>query len=93
MNYVSFKTRWNFQYILKKFSVKKGTLPLRWVSISNPGPLGCRLNALSSELQRFDRKSKGPGFDIDIQQSGSVPFFTEIFFKIYRKLHLVLNDP
>ena len=38
-------------YILKKFSVKKGTLPLRWVS--SPGPFDCRLNALSSELRRF----------------------------------------
>ena len=36
---------------MKKFSVKKGTLPLRWVS--SPGPLDCRSNALSSELRRF----------------------------------------
>ena len=39
------------QYELKKFSVKKGTLPLRW--ISSPGPFDCRSNALSSELRRF----------------------------------------
>ena len=37
--------------LLKKFSVKKGTLPLRWVS--SPGLFDCRSNALSSELQRF----------------------------------------
>ena len=38
-------------FYLKKFSVKKGTLPLRWVS--SPGPFDCRSNALSSELRRF----------------------------------------
>ena len=37
--------------LLKKFSVKKGTLPLRWVS--SPGPFDCRSNALSSELRKF----------------------------------------
>ena len=36
---------------LKKFSVKKGTLPLRWVAIQ--GPFDCRSNSLSSELRRF----------------------------------------
>ena len=70
--------------------MKKGTLPLRWVSI--PGPLNCRSNALSSELRRnllwnlrrsddraFDRQFKGPG--IDTQRNGNVPFFTEIVFR------------
>ena len=28
--------------LIKKFSVKKGTLPLRWVS--SPGPFDCRSN-------------------------------------------------
>ena len=31
--------------------MKKGTLPLRWVS--SPGPYDCRSNSLSSELRRF----------------------------------------
>ena len=37
--------------MLKRFSVKKGTLPLRLVT--SPGSFDCRLNALSSELRRF----------------------------------------
>ena len=107
----------NFPCVLKKISVKKGTLPLRWVS--SPGPFDCRSNALSSELRNlftpiwlriyhelftnfsksfqsimsiirkvyhsddraFDRQSEGTG--LDTQRSGSVPFFTEKFFKIY----------
>ena len=36
----------------EKFSVIKGTFPLRWVS--SPGPSDCRSNALSSELRSFD---------------------------------------
>ena len=51
----------------KKISVKKGTLPLRWVS--SPGPFDC------SDDRAFDRQSKDPG--LDTQRSGSVPFFTE----------------
>ena len=35
----------------RNFSVKKGKLPLRWVS--SPGPFDCRTNALSSELRSF----------------------------------------
>ena len=37
--------------VLKKFSVKKRTLPLRW--ISRPGPFDCRSNALSSKPRMF----------------------------------------
>ena len=72
-------------YILKKFSVKKGTLPLRWVS--SPGLFDCRSvkkvvwNFRSTDDRAFDRQSKGPGFDT--QRSESVPFFTKTFFKIY----------
>ena len=38
-------------FFLNKFSVKKETLPLRWVS--SPGPFDFRSNALSSELRKF----------------------------------------
>ena len=38
---------------LTNFSVKKGTLPLRWVS--SPGPFDCGSNCLSSELRRFHK--------------------------------------
>ena len=38
-------------YFWKQFSVKKGTLLLRWVS--SPGPFDCHSNALSSKLRRF----------------------------------------
>ena len=55
-----------FSIYLKKLSVKKGTLWLRWVS--SPGP-----------SDAFDRQSKGPG--LDTQRSESVPFFTDIFFQ------------
>ena len=47
--------------------MKKGTLPLRWVS--SPGPFD------SSDDRAFDRQAKGPG--LDTHQSGSVPFFTK----------------
>ena len=40
-----------FFFNFGKFSVIKGTLPLRW--LSTPGPFDCRSNALSSELRRF----------------------------------------
>ena len=43
----------NIKLYLKKFSVKKGTLPLCWVS--SPGPFDCWSNALSSELRRFHK--------------------------------------
>ena len=49
--YYIFPSEKQLLYIIKKFSVKKGTLPLRWVS--SPGPFDCRSNALSSELRRF----------------------------------------
>ena len=62
---------------MKKFSVKKGTLPLRWVS--SPDPFDCRSNALSSELRRFYNFSHRNLFDT--QRSRSVPFFAENFFK------------
>ena len=38
-------------------------------------------NLCSSNDRAFDRQSKGSG--LDTQRSGSVPFFTENFFKIY----------
>ena len=51
----SYHKRLQFTYelenILTIFSVKKGTLPLRWVS--SPGSFDCRSNALSSEQRRF----------------------------------------
>ena len=50
MNQVDRTTDWNLMTI---FSVKKGTLPLRWVS--SPGPFVYRSNALSSELRRFHK--------------------------------------
>ena len=41
-------------------------------------------NLRSSEERAFDRQSKGPG--LDTQRRGSVPFFTEKFFK---NIHLI----
>ena len=38
-------------------------------------------NLRSSDDRAFDRQSKGPG--LDTQRSGSVPFFTEFFFKFW----------
>ena len=51
----SFRRRIENNKIWRNFSVKKGTLPLRWVS--SPGPFDCRSNALSSDLRRFQNFS------------------------------------
>ena len=60
-----------FQYKSKKFSVKKGTLSLRWVS--SPGPFDCRSNVLSSELRSLHN------FSHKI-------FLTPILQRMYREL-------
>ena len=41
-------------------------------------------NLRSSDNRAFDRQSKGPG--VNMQRSGSVPFFTENFFKYILKI-------
>ena len=50
----SLHTRYfNSTRIMKKFSVKKGTL--QFCLVSSPGPFNCRSNALSSELPLFSQ--------------------------------------
>ena len=71
-----------YQKIVPGLSVAKiGVNKFLWEKLSN---------LRSSDDRAFDRQSKGHG--LDTQRSGSVPFFTENFFRFYDPFFSVYNE-
>ena len=64
------------------FSVKKATLPLRWVS--SHGPFDCRSNALSSELRRFHKTFRTESIYANLA--------TDISWTVYKFFQIISVD-